>query len=294
VSWLRLSLLIECADLAAAEEMLTRAGAQGLSVSDAGHSPLLEPAPGTTPLWDELAVSALFPASVDLAPVLALLRARFGDGAQPAVEALDEAAWRLQPHDVRPAVTVGERLAIAAAQADAQSQRKLLKLNFGLAFGTGTHPTTALCLEWLEHEVGPGARVLDYGCGSGILALAALVLGASAAWAVDIEPQALSATHDNARLNDVAARLWIGPPSALPHVVVDIAVANILARPLLGLVDTFARCLTPGGALVLCGLLHEQCDAVERAYGRFFGGFERSYRDDWARLTARRRVADAV
>jgi ribosomal protein L11 methyltransferase len=158
----------------------------------------------------------------------------------------------------------------------------------GLAFGTGAHPTTALCLDWLDANLTAGATVLDYGCGSGVLAIAALALGASRAWAVDNDPQALSATSANAALNRVSGRLFVGAPESLPKVAVDVLVANILAAPLIELAPALTACLGRGGSLVLSGVLDHQAPRVMAAFAPDFGAFDVDAVQGWARLTARR------
>jgi len=158
----------------------------------------------------------------------------------------------------------------------------------GLAFGTGEHPTTALCLEWLDENVRPGVRVLDYGCGSGILAIAALALGADQAWAVDNDPQALAATLANGELNGVSHRLMVGPPGVVPPLGVDVIVANILAGPLELLAPTFIGCLAAHGAVVLSGILQHQRARVQTAYAPYFENFASIERDGWVRIEARR------
>jgi ribosomal protein L11 methyltransferase len=160
----------------------------------------------------------------------------------------------------------------------------------GLAFGTGEHATTALCLEWLERHVASGMTVLDYGCGSGILALAALALGARFAYAVDTDPQALTATRANAALNGAAERLFVDAPEKLPAVVVDMLVANILAGPLIELAPTFAERVVPGGMVVLSGILESQAARVAAAYAPHLENVDQAAREGWVRLAGRRRT----
>jgi ribosomal protein L11 methyltransferase len=159
----------------------------------------------------------------------------------------------------------------------------------GLAFGTGRHPTTALCLDWLARHPPRGARVLDFGSGSGILALAALALGAERCWAVDHDPQALLATEENARLNDVARLLWIGPLERLPSVEVDLVLANVVAGTLIEHAARFAAWTEAGATVVLSGMLADQAEPVEAVYATSFEGFERAIEDSWLRITARRK-----
>lgn len=289
-SWQRLAIVLDGSEVEIAENMLRVAGAVALSVRDAGDAPVLEPAPGVTPVWPRAVLSALFPATSVLEPIAAALEARFGPATAATVERLEPEQYEPDPVTLEAPLPIGRKLLIGTPGTHPEAHRVLLELNRGLAFGTGTHPTTALCLEWLERELEPGDRVLDYGCGSGILALAALKLDAARAWAVDIEPQALAATRENARLNGLEARLWIGPPDALGRIEVDLIVANLLAAPLIRLVETFATLLRPGGVLVMSGILTEQCATLEAAYGAVAEHFESGQRGGWARLSARRRT----
>jgi ribosomal protein L11 methyltransferase len=166
-----------------------------------------------------------------------------------------------------------------------------VRINMGLAFGTGEHPTTALCLDWLERHVESGSTVLDYGCGSGILALAALALGARFAYAVDNDPQALTATKANAALNGAAERLFVGLPASLPAVAVDVLVANILAGPLVELAPRFAERAAPGATLVLSGILETQAARVAAAYAPYLASVEQTAREGWVLLVGRRKAS---
>jgi ribosomal protein L11 methyltransferase len=208
------------------------------------------------------------------------------------VTVLDDEDWRAGIEQRFAARPIGTRLWLAPAKhAAGPPGRATVRLHMGFAFGTGEHPTTALCLEWLDAHMTPGETVLDYGCGSGILALAALALGARAAWATDIDPQALLATRANAVLNGVAERLTVEAPEDLHAPVVDVLVANILARPLIELVPTLAPRVRPGGRLVLAGILERQAGDVTSAYAPYFVGFERAAQDGWVRLAAVRNAS---
>jgi ribosomal protein L11 methyltransferase len=273
---------------AKAEALLTLAGASSISLGDAGDDPVLEPPPGAAPLWPAVVVRALFPIQTKLAPLAALLRdaccAR-----EITIEAVDDEQWQAALRRVPPSRQIGRlRLAAAADDSLVPLSSPHVRLHMGLAFGTGEHPTTALCLAWLEGRLPEGTRVLDYGCGSGILALAALALGASYAWAVDSDPQALQATSDNAALNAVSERIWIGSPGALPAVAADIVVANILASTLESLAPKLSG--HTGGTLVLSGILAEQSERVKRAYAPFCESFATTERDGWVCIEARRRA----
>jgi ribosomal protein L11 methyltransferase len=272
-----------------AEALLELAGAAALSFDDGGDDPVLEPAPGATPLWPTVVVRALFRADTDLAPLEPLLADSCGVTSF-AIEPLAPEQWQAAARRAPTQRRIGTRLWLSDANAPpTQDATASVRLHMGLAFGTGEHPTTALCLEWLEARLDHGARVLDYGCGCGVLAIAALALGASAAWAVDHDAQALTATADNALLNGVAGRLWIGLPAALPTVTVDVVVANILARPLVELAPALSACTAPGGAVVLAGVLDTQRADVVRAYERSFDELEFAEREGWVRIAGRRR-----
>jgi ribosomal protein L11 methyltransferase len=164
----------------------------------------------------------------------------------------------------------------------------VLDLDPGLAFGTGTHPTTALCLEWLDRHPPAGLQVLDYGCGSGILALAALRLGAASAIGVDHDPQALEASEENARRNGLGERLRVYLPDDEPRIPADLLLANILAAPLIDLAPQLARRVRPGGAILLSGILQEQAEAVAAAYRPWFELAPPDRRQEWVRIEGRR------
>ncbi len=205
------------------------------------------PPPDETPLWPGVEIRALFPLSTDLDAVRALLERSCGSAHAFATGSLDDDEWRAAARRGIPARMFGQRLWLAPAD-DANVPAGLVgvKLHMGLAFGTGEHPTTALCLEWLDAALEPGATVLDYGCGSGVLAIAALALGANRAWAIDNDEQALIATRDNARLNGCEARIAVSAPESLPELRVDVVLANILAAPLVSLAPELARVVVAG------------------------------------------------
>ncbi len=288
--WLQLGLEVPDALLDAVDAACTAAGALSVTVEDAADDPVYEPLPGEVRTWPHNRVSALFPAGHDPEPLRAELAALLG-GDVPGWrdEALADRDWdRAWLDDFRP-MRFGHRLWVCPSDRDPPDPDAVnLRLDPGLAFGTGTHPTTALCLEWLDGHATPGT-LLDYGCGSGILAIAGLLLGAESAWGVDLDPQALLATRDNAARNGVAARLSTGPPEGLPaELRCELLLANILAGPLVALAPTLAAHLAPGGALVLSGILPEQAEAVAAAYRPWCGSLRRHERDGWVRLDGTR------
>ncbi len=286
----RLTLLVAAADVADAEALLELAGAASLSLADAADDPILEPAPNETPLWPDVEISALFPPSADVEGVRALLERSCASAHGFTTGSLDDDEWRAAAQRAIRARAFGKRLWLAPAD-DARVPAGLVgvKLYMGLAFGTGEHPTTALCLEWLDAALKPGATVLDYGCGSGVLAIAALALSASRAWAIDNDEQALIATRDNARLNGCEERIEVCAPEALPALRVDVVLANILAGPLVALAPDLARVVVPGGCVVLSGILTRQAATVATAYEPWFEQIAMHERDGWTRIDARRR-----
>jgi ribosomal protein L11 methyltransferase len=290
VSRQRLTLRLTAEDVPRAEALLTLAGAETLSLRDGADDPIFEPEPSTTPLWPRIVLEALFPQSADLTRARQLLAATFHDSAV-TVDALEDSAWRAGLAQAVKARPIGARLWLAPADdRGAPSDRLVVRINMGLAFGTGEHPTTALCLDWLERHVTSGSTVLDYGCGSGILALAALVLGARSAYAVDNDPQALTATRINAELNGVAQRLFVGLPETLPAVAVDVLAANILAGPLVELAPKLVERTAPGGRIVLSGILARQAARVAAAYAPYLTNVEQTALEGWVLLAGRRKA----
>jgi ribosomal protein L11 methyltransferase len=289
----QLTLQLDAAAVATAEALLELAGAESIALADAGDDPVLEPLPETTPLWPHVTLRAVFPADAELASVGELLRSAC-TVRDVRVTVLRDADWQAAIRQVFKARAFGQRIWLAPADDAAVPAGRIgIRLHMGLAFGTGEHPTTALCLDWLDTHVRPGATVLDYGCGSGVLAIAALALGASRAWATDSDPQALVATRSNAELNGAAQRLTIAAPEALPAVTVDIVAANILAGPLIALAPRLAAHIRPGGALVLAGILSTQAAEVTQAYAPYCTDFAQTSEQGWVRLAAIRRGASA-
>jgi ribosomal protein L11 methyltransferase len=267
-------------------------GALSASLEDEGNQPLFEPKPGETPIWHNTRVIALFESVVDLeslrnALIEAVGRDRFTGW---EVEVIEDQAWeRAWLEHFRP-MCFGSKLWIVPTGFEEPSGEDAVcvHLDPGLAFGTGTHPTTALCLAWLDQHPPKNRTVIDFGCGSGILGIAAVLLGAQQALCVDIDPQALVATRDNADKNHVAAKIECFDTTTLPSAKVDVVLANILANPLIELAPRLADLVKTGGSIVLSGVLQEQAAAVKSAYQAYFEMDEPTYSEDWARLTGRR------
>ncbi len=274
------------------EDACFASGALSVTLADAGDTPILEPLPGTTPLWPATAVSALYEDGSDPELIAASLTEILGCDIELRHETLADRAWEREwLKDFRP-MRFGERLWICPGgqypPADTAPEPTIVWLDPGLAFGTGTHATTALCLEWLDREKPVDHRVLDVGCGSGILAIAALLLGAKTAHGLDIDPQALIASTDNANRNGVMDRLTLADADAPWAAGYDTVLANILAEPLIALAPRIAAAIRPGGGLVLAGLLNEQAEAVTAAYLPWFRMDTPRSRDGWTGLSGRR------
>lgn len=272
-------------------DQLTLLGALAVTFQDAGDQPIYEPIPGALNFWQETIVIGLFDHTIELSPILSYLENQQAEGLIKSFqrkELPDEDWERICLEHFKP-MQFGERLWICPSwQIPPDKKAVNVILDPGLAFGTGTHPTTALCLEWLESHIQPDSIVIDYGCGSGILGLAALKLGAKSVFAVDNDPQALEATGKNSLRNpDIAKRLF----TYLPHefnnlsIKADILIANILAQPLIELAPFFASLTHSGSHLLLSGILVEQTETVLAAYSTWFH-FKNPvvHRNQWVRL----------
>ncbi|WCE04954.1 50S ribosomal protein L11 methyltransferase [Pseudoxanthomonas sp. JBR18] len=289
------------------EHALEDVGALSVTLVDAdaetsNERAILEPGVGETPLWNALVLTALFPAEADALVLLAALES-FDPGLDwtgASFRAVEDQDWERAWLDQFQPMRFGARTFIVpwnhALPDEAQDQAAaVVRLDPGLAFGSGTHPTTALCLTWLDELAAAGRLerqpVLDFGCGSGILALAALKLGAAQAIGVDNDPQALLATHDNAERNGVQDRLQVFLPQDEPVQRYPVVVANILASALDALAETLAARVAPGGRIALSGILHGQEDALLTRYAAWFDDLRATRQDDWMRIDGVRRDA---
>lgn len=292
MSWIEFKLALGNLDAERVEDALLAAGALSVTYEDAGDEPLYEPDPGHMPLWSQTHLTGLFAADANMDAVRAVLIAALDLEHLPAhrIAPLEDREWsREWLKDFKP-MRFGQRLWICpTAYAPPQPDAVNILLDPGLAFGTGTHPTTALCLEWLDGLDLEGREVGDYGCGSGILAIAAAMLGARQVWAVDSDPQALTATRENAHRNRIESRIRVYAPDALPTPHADILVANILAGPLVILAPRLAALLKPGGQLALSGILATQQQQIRDAYAPWFEITGVTQRDEWLRVDAHRR-----
>ncbi len=333
MSWLELKLRTDSTQAEAAENLLLALGAVSVTLTDAEDQPLFEPPPGETPLWQQLVVTALFDEAYTTEQATTALLLRFAAGWQPRPlppiqhGILVDKDWvRAWLDDFKP-MQFGKRLWVCPSwwaatgtnpeqwQPDAEQARywtdrnrelltamqqpdnTVLLLDPGLAFGTGTHPTTSLCLQWLDANAPAGMTLIDYGCGSGILGIAALLLGATRVHGIDNDPQALLATADNCSKNQLeTTRFPVWMPEEFSRQMqqgsvtpADGVMANILAGTLIRLVTHLAAQVKSGGWLLLSGILRDQADDVIAAYQPWCSDFSVAAEGDWVRITAVRR-----
>ena len=291
--WLQVRLAITPEQAETYEDALLGVGAVSVTFMDAEDQPIFEPDLGTTPLWSNTHLLALFEADTDPANLVAHLQLLTG-GELPAheIEHIEDQDWERSWMDNFQPMRFGQRLWIVPSwHAAPEPEAVNLLLDPGLAFGTGTHPTTALCLEWLDGQDLNDCTVIDFGCGSGILAIAALLLGAPQAIGTDIDPQALEASRDNAGRNGIdPARFPVYLPADMPQQPAEVVVANILAGPLVSLAPQITALVKAGGRLALSGILAEQAEKVRAAYADAFDLDPTAIKDGWVRISGVKRA----
>lgn len=270
------------------ETALNETGALAVSLFDAGDQPLLEPKPGETPLWNLVRVVGLFDAETPSREIVDQLTSQY-EGKLPKykLEILEDKDWIKEWMDQFKPIQFSDKLWICPSWLRPPDPSAAnIMLDPGLAFGTGTHPTTALCLEWLGTAKLNGGSVIDYGCGSGILGIGALLLGYDHLWGVDIDPLALKTTVDNARRNNINdSRISISLPQDCTADASDLLFANILSGPLVELAPTLAELVRFRGKIALSGILESQAEQVLDAYRRWFDFTPVIERDGWVLLT---------
>ncbi|MDT8321190.1 MAG: 50S ribosomal protein L11 methyltransferase [Xanthomonadales bacterium] len=290
--WTEVSIALTREQVEEAEGVLEALGALAITLEDRSDQPVLEPAPGATPLWPAVRLRGLFDTDVDRQAVLRALQDMSGTGHSERIRwrQVGDRDWERAWMDRFHPMCFGKYLWIVpTGMAIPHDPRNVqIRLDPGLAFGSGTHPTTALCLEWIDGHDMNGLRVVDYGCGSGILGIAACLEGASRAECVDNDPQALEATARNADRNGVGDRVICLSPKAFWPADSDLVLANILAGPLIALAPVIAGAVRPGGHVVLSGLLEEQGDEVTTAYLPWCKRPRSESREGWLRLELRR------
>lgn len=296
MSWFQVRFHATADQVTNLEDILLACGAVSVTLQDDADQPILEPELGTTPIWDNTQVIGLFDANQDSEALMAALAKAYlaitgSELPHYKTEILEEKDWvRAWMDDYHP-MPFGERLWVCPSWREPPQPNAVnLSLDPGLAFGTGTHPTTALCLKFLDAEVSGDELVVDYGCGSGILGIAALLLGAKEMIGVDIDPQALLATQDNAERNNIDRnRYQVYLPAAAPKVAADITVANILAGPLVALAADIASYTRSGGKLALSGLLAEQAEEIMQCYSQWFDLNPPIQQEEWVVVTGVKR-----
>jgi ribosomal protein L11 methyltransferase len=297
MNWQQLKIQIIPEHVDFIEPQLLAAGAVSITYLDAEDQPVFQEELDSTPLWDSLVLCALFEEDTELGELLSWLgsNASIVNRASLEVEKIEDQAWERSWMDNFSAMQFGEKLWICPSwQEPPDPTATNIMLDPGLAFGSGSHATTALCLQWLATQDLQGKDIVDYGCGSGILAIAAALLGAQSVEGVDNDPQAVLATNDNCERNGLLqGRVGTFLPEEYDSIStpesVDILLANILAAPLLSLASKFASLVKPHGSIVLSGLLAEQADAITEVYSEWFEMSAAVQREDWIRLSGIKR-----
>ena len=287
MAWHQISVITNENNAPELADFFSNLGAVSVTYMDAEDEPVYEPAIGETKIWSNTQVIALF--EVDAEPELIksqVLRQFKQDELHTwAHEEVADQEWeRAWMEYYKPMKFAGRLWVCPTDQEQYEPGTVCLTLDPGLAFGTGTHPTTALCLEWLAGNDLTGKTIIDYGCGSGILAVAAILLGAKSAHAVDIDPQALTATESNALKNNVQEQINCYLPEQFEPFQADMVFANILAKPLIDLSEQICALLVPGGQLALSGILYEQAESVISAYQKHIVFKPLVQQEDWIRL----------
>ncbi|QQN40618.1 50S ribosomal protein L11 methyltransferase [Acinetobacter sp. CS-2] len=302
MKWLQIHITVEQAQVDFTETLLSSLGAVSVTLDDAENQDLLEPLPGETPLWNKVIVTGIYAQEddeeIDVDALITFITAQMPE-APLRYEFLEDQEWERTWMDAYEPIQIGEKYWIVpewmeAPEADAVN----IKLDPGLAFGTGNHASTFLCLQWLGKVDLKDKIVIDYGCGSGILGVAALLLGAKKVYATDIDPQAVLATKQNAELNGVLENLYVGLPEEfnkeLKNQKADVFVANILAGPLMELASEFATLVKSEGEFALAGILEEQVADVSSVYSEFFDILQVEKRDEhWCRISGKRKNTPA-
>ncbi|GLS90934.1 ribosomal protein L11 methyltransferase [Psychromonas marina] len=290
--WIQLKLNATSANAEDIGELLMSNGALSATFTDAQDTPVFEPLPGETRLWGDTDITGLYEADADMQAIVEVLKKSplLADDFAFKVEQLEDKDWEREWMDNFHPMQFGKRLWICPSWKPVPDENAVnVMLDPGLAFGTGTHPTTALCLAWLDGQDLQDKVVLDFGCGSGILAIAALKLGAKRVIGIDIDPQAITASRDNAERNNVSEQLELYLPADLPEgILADVLVANILAGPLRELSGSIEALVKPSGKLALSGILEQQADELIETYSQWFEMDAAQVKEEWARLSGQK------
>ena len=287
--WWRISVTVALDAADRVEETLDVLGALAITRMDAGDSPQFDAALPDKPRWPLQSVSGLFAPDTEMASIEEPLMAVAGSDAALGIDAVADQDWELSGRTSFAPVQISDRLWICPPWNPLPDSANQIQVTItpGLAFGTGTHATTQLCLQQIECHSFEGSKVLDWGCGSGVLAIAALRLGAGSATGVDLDPKAMVASRENALLNGVAGTLDLCTPDALSdNARYDLVVANILAGTIMELAGTLEQHLKPQGLLILSGILGAQVDQVRTSFAQY--NLTSTYREEWACLCGSR------
>lgn len=291
MAWLQVHMRLGSDNLSAVETVLEELGVLSLTLMDAQDQPIFEPPLGELPVWDDVKVTALFEADADPWLIHAAIDSLPGVTLHEwRQEILEDDDWERKWMERFEPMSFGDKLWIVPSWHKAPDPDGInISLDPGLAFGSGTHETTSLCLEWLATEDIAGQTALDFGCGSGILAIAAIKLGVARVDGVDIDPQALIASRDNAHKNHIADQQFpLFLPEADPELEYDLVIANILSGPLVELSESLAQRTRSGGRILLSGILREQAQQVAEAYAPWFQMEQPVFKGDWTRLSGTR------
>lgn len=291
--WLQVRTTVAKDQVQLAETLLESLGAVSVILDDAQDQALLEPLPGEMPLWDQVIVTGLFYEDSDVEQLQGFLSTQL-PSANVHHDYLEEQVWERAWMDHYEPIQCGDRLWIVPEWLTPPDTNAInLMLDPGLAFGTGNHASTFLCLQWLDKQDLKDKVVIDYGCGSGILGIAALLLGAKQVYAVDLDPQAVLSTQQNAALNKVEDKIWTGLPEEFeqqfPDLQADVIVANILAGPLMYLAPTFSALAKPHALIAMAGIIEEQVEDLRQSYAKWFNLHTLGQREEnWCRLSGER------
>lgn len=287
MAWHQISVITDENTAPELADLFSDLGAVSVTYMDAEDEPVYEPAIGETKIWTHTQVIALYDQGVEPALIKAAVLEKFKlqELHLWQQEQVEDREWERAWMEFYKPMKFADRLWVCPSEQEQyEAGTVCLTLDPGLAFGTGTHPTTALCLQWLASHDLTGKTVIDYGCGSGILAVAAVLLGATQAFAVDIDPQAITATQSNALKNKVENKILCYLADEFNPVQADVVLANILAKPLIELSEPISNLLIPGGQLILSGILSEQAESVMNAYKQTIVFNEPVQEEDWIRL----------
>lgn len=292
--WIQLKLNATSANAEDIGELLMSNDALSATFTDAQDTPVFEPLPGETRLWGDTDITGLYEADADMASIIEVLKKSplLANDFAYKIEQLEDKDWEREWMDNFHPMQFGKRLWICPSWKPVPDENAVnVMLDPGLAFGTGTHPTTALCLAWLDGQDLQDKVIIDFGCGSGILAIAALKLGAKRVIGIDIDPQAITASRDNAQRNNVSDQLELYLPADMPEgLLADVLVANILAGPLRELSTSIEALIKPSGSLALSGILEQQAAELLETYGQWFEMDKAEIKEEWARLSGKKRL----